>query len=545
MSITILRAIRDPKLFKPWFKNPDSWSAWYAFLKALFALPMVEEDLAVYRQCTGRTEQPATPSTEAWLICGRRAGKSFMLAICAVYLAAFHEYRRCLARGERGTVMVIARDRRQTRIILGYVRALLTGIPMLRQMITHETAEGFDLDNGVTIEVHVASFRGVRGYAIVAALCDELAFWPTDDAADPDYAVIDALRPGMAQFPNAMLLCASSPYARRGALHDAFKRHYAKDNDTVLVWKAPTRVMNPTVSQSVVDAAMARDASDANAEWMAEFRADIETFVPIEVVEACVGDHVERAPLFEHVYYGFVDPSGGSADSFTLAISHGEGTNVVIDAVREVRPLFSPQSVVTDFAALLRSYRVRQVCGDCYAGEFPRELFQRQGIGYSLAQKPKSDLYRDLLPLLNSGRVILPRNDRVVSQLVGLERRTTRAGKDSIDHAPGGHDDLINSVAGAADIVTRRDPDEDMPTWYRLTIPAGGNSPARRRMAEAEAVKIRQRRALRATAPRGVPPGEWADAAQNVLNGSAPCTLEFPAEEESYSDPYAIGVGHY
>src|SRR6266436_9905915 len=97
MSVTILRAIRDPKLFKPWFKDPNSWTAWYAFLKALFALPLAEEDLAVYRQCTGRTAPPSLPATEGWLICGRRAGKSFMLALTAVYLACFHGYRQFLA----------------------------------------------------------------------------------------------------------------------------------------------------------------------------------------------------------------------------------------------------------------------------------------------------------------------------------------------------------------------------------------------------------------------------------------------------------------
>jgi hypothetical protein len=36
-----------------------------------------------------------------------------------------------------------------------------------------------------------------------------------------------------------------------------------------------------------------------------------------------------------------------------------------------------------------------------------------------------------------------------VGQLCGLERRVSRAGKDSIDHARGGHDDLANAVAGA------------------------------------------------------------------------------------------------
>src|SRR4029453_5189841 len=107
-----------------------------------------------------------------------------------------------------------------------------------------------------------------------------------------------AVRPGMAQFPNAMLLCASSPYAKRGALYDAFKRHYGKDGDPVLVWKAPTRTMNLTVSQWVIDAGVGGDASDAAAEWMAEFRSDLESFISRETVLACVETGVqERPPL--------------------------------------------------------------------------------------------------------------------------------------------------------------------------------------------------------------------------------------------------------
>jgi hypothetical protein len=57
------------------------------------------------------------------------------------------------------------------------------------------------------------------------------------------------------------------------------------------------------------------------------------------------------------------------------------------------------------------------------------------------------------LALLNSGRVVLPKHEKLVHQLVGLERRTSRGGRDSIDHAPGGHDDLANSVAGLADVI--------------------------------------------------------------------------------------------
>src|SRR6478672_9863237 len=149
---------------------------------------------------------------------------------------------------------------------------------MLTRLIERETAEAFDLTNRVTIEVGTASYRTTRGYTFVAVLADELAFWRSDDSASPDYEVLAAVRPGMSTIPGAMLLCASSPYARRGALYDAFQRHYGKDSP-VLVWKAPTRIMNPTVPQSVIDEAMDRDPASAAAEFLATFRDDIEDFV--------------------------------------------------------------------------------------------------------------------------------------------------------------------------------------------------------------------------------------------------------------------------
>ena len=99
-----------------------------------------------------------------------------------------------------------------------YVKGLLGGVPLLARAVRAETRETITLTNQVVIEIHSASFRSTRGYTIVAALLDELAFWPTDNAADPDYEVINAISPGMATIPGAMLLCASSPYARKGAL---------------------------------------------------------------------------------------------------------------------------------------------------------------------------------------------------------------------------------------------------------------------------------------------------------------------------------------
>ena len=94
----------------------SSWSAWFAFEKALFGHPMDAAELAIYQECTGRVEAPAAPAREAALICGRRAGKSRIIATTAVYLAAFIDWTPYLAPGERATISVIAADRKQARL---------------------------------------------------------------------------------------------------------------------------------------------------------------------------------------------------------------------------------------------------------------------------------------------------------------------------------------------------------------------------------------------------------------------------------------------
>jgi hypothetical protein len=87
--------------------------------------------------------------------------------------------------------------------------------------------------------------------------------------------------------------------------------------------------------------------------------------------------------------------------------------------------------------------------GDRWGGEWPREAFAKRRIAYTVSEKPKSAIYTEFLPLLNSGRVELLDHSRTVAQLCALERRTGRgSGRDSIDHPPGGHDDLVNAVRG-------------------------------------------------------------------------------------------------
>ena len=133
----------------------------------------------------------------------------------------------------------------------------------------------------------------------------------------------------------------------------------------------------------------------------------------------------------------------------TLAVAHlRDGAVCVLDAVLECRPPFDPEVAVAECTAVLNRFGITRVIGDRYAGEWPKARFAEHGISFEQSARPKSDIYHDLLPLLNARRVELLDNHRLAAQLVGLERRTSRQGKDSIDHSPGGHDDLVNAVAG-------------------------------------------------------------------------------------------------
>jgi len=455
--MNVLDAMRDPALFGSAFANADDWRAWRVFLAALFALPVSDPaDVALYRECTGRHALPTTPAREAYVIAGRRGGKSRIAALVAVYLATFEDYSRLLAPGERGTVAVIAADRRQARTLMRYVEGFLAA-PLLAKMVQRRSEDAIDLTNGCTIEIHTASFRAVRGYTLVGVIADEIAFWRTDEgSANPDAEILQAVRPGMATVPGALLLAISSPYSRRGALWEAYRKHFGTNGDT-LVWQAPSRTMHPALPGSVIAAAYEADPAAAAAEYGAQFRTDLEAFVTSEVLDAViVPGRFELPPLRGVAYVAFVDPSGGSVDAMTLGVAHLDGKVAVLDLVREVRPPFSPEAVVAEFAQALALYRVDSVVGDRYGAGWVEEAFRKAGIGYTPSEHAKSAIYSNALALLNSARCELLDLARLRSQLLGLERRTARGGRDSIDHAPRSHDDVANAACGALTLVSAR-----------------------------------------------------------------------------------------
>ena len=122
---------------------------------------------------------------------------------------------------------------------------------------------------------------------------------------------------------------------------------------------------------------------------------------------------------------------------------------MIQDAVREYRAPLSPDATCKEIADFVKTYKLRMVTGDRYAGEWVVEGFRKHGITYKHSDKTKSELYGDVLAIINSGQAGLLDHPKSINQFCALERRTSRQGKDSIDHPPGGKDDLSNAIAGA------------------------------------------------------------------------------------------------
>jgi hypothetical protein len=454
--MNIIEAINNENLFRPFFKDLKTWSAWIVALKAIFGLKMSKDELTIFQRCTGRSKPPKKEIDEFWCICGRRGGKSKMASIIAVYLALFHSYKEFLTPGEVGTIQVLATNRYQARVILSYIRGIFENNPVFDQYVERGNTEQIVLTNGIAIEVSPASHRSIRGRTCVAILMDEVAFWRIEGVS-PDTEILAAARPAMASIPTSKLIVISSPYSRSGILYEHYRDYFGKDTDPgLLVWKAATRTMNPCISEALIERETIKDASAARAEWFAEFREDLEDFLNLDAVTACVAHPGELAPQKGNIYHAFVDPSGGRIDRFTVAIGHQDfqTMKLSVDLLRGWTPPINPDDVVFEITERLKQYRVSRVVGDRYAGAWVSSAFDKHGITYEPAARPKSELYLGFEGYINTQRVQIPKHTQLINELVNLERRRSRSGKDTVDHPPRGKDDFANAVAGLCSVLT-------------------------------------------------------------------------------------------
>jgi hypothetical protein len=357
-NVDIASALTDANLLGGSFPRIETWATWLAVLKAAFGRPLSKEESRLFAAVSGDREPPKQRVRELWCLIGRRGGKSRIAAALAVHAATLVDHSAKLAHGEVGTALVLAASKSQARSVYQYARGALEASPLLADQIESAGQDEVELKNGNVIGAHPNSFRTVRGRSLIACIFDEIAFWRDETSANPDLETYRAVLPALST-TGGMLVGISSPYRRRGILHDRHRDFFGKDDPDVLVVQGPTALFNPTIDDRIIANAMDSDAEAARSEWGAEFRSDLTALLDDDLIEAAIerGRPLELPPRLEHSYSAFVDASAGRHDAFCIGIGHKEGESIVADVIRGRRPPFDPASVAAEFAELAKSYQ--------------------------------------------------------------------------------------------------------------------------------------------------------------------------------------------
>ena len=287
-------------------------------------------------------------------------------------------------------------------------------------------------------------------------MLDEVAFFGVEGSADSDVEIQASIRRGMLAFEATRLIKISTPYMKGGVLYDDFRRAFGQDDPDLLVWRAPSTLMNPSLQTSRLARERRLDPTRFAREYLAEFADDVAAFLPTAwVTDAVVTDRHELPPQSGVRYFAGVDPSGGGADAFTLAIVHAEDSGRVVQDVTKGRGRVGTQApdlagVVAEYAAILGRYGCSSVVGDKYAGQWVRQAFADVGVQYQDVDRDRSSYYLEIEPLFSQGRIEILDHPTLIRELRFLERRPRPGGVDRVDHARGNHDDYSNALAIAA-----------------------------------------------------------------------------------------------
>jgi hypothetical protein len=450
---TIIEAMESAALFGPFYSGA-SWAPWKAVLKAAFGLEMTAQEIILFKTIAGDRDPPGKRCKELVLAIGRRGGKDAISALIGAYMALTFQPAGRVRAGERPLILLLAKDQSQARNLLRFIRGLFDGVPALKKLIQRSTQDGFELRNSIDIAVGASDYRTVRGRTILCCIMNEIAFWnDAETSANPSQEVYRAIKPSMATLADdAMLVMISSVHRRAGLLYDRWQKFYGiSDQNTLVIW-AKTRQLNPTIDEQVVVDALADDPQSGASEYDSIWRDDLASYVTRPEIEACILDSMTvRPPQPGIQYVSRIDASSGlGKDSTTACIGHMEGDIGVIDCIVEIRPPFSPPDAVAQVAAVLRSYNnISPTTGDRWGLNFVASEFARHNITLEYNDKNRSDIYREALPIIRSGRARLLANERMVNQFINLERRALPGGGERIDHPQRGgcHDDVCQVVS--------------------------------------------------------------------------------------------------
>jgi hypothetical protein len=317
-----------------------------------------------------------------------------------------------------------------------------------------------------------ANPRTARGRAAILAVVDEAAFIRTDSSFEMNLPeLLESIRPSLVVHRGKLLLLSSPNAGKEGVLFEAWENREA--NEDVMCWKAPSAEMNPAIDPALLRRERTRGESYYAREYLAEFVEASNPFLPEGPLTAAVQRGVAEIPVEEtdERVFGAVD-TADNRDSNAMAIATVRGfggvRKVVVLKTREWKPGPNGHNVLKileEVGGIFKSYRVGEARGDQKNMSACESIFLRYGVGFQrvvTAGNGSEGAFRTFLALLNDGRLVLPDDETLLSQLRRLEERTSDGNRFLVEGRRSSHDDVavaaVTAVALAAENLENAEP---------------------------------------------------------------------------------------
>jgi hypothetical protein len=459
-------------------------------------LDRARDSLELFAQLIGH---PLTPVQSAALgvvvrllvlIAPRQSGKTLALALFGLWNA----FRRPGTR-----VLVVSAGEAAAERLLGMVRSIVTGTPLLAGSVVDESRSLVVLSNGSEIRSVPASERQIRGWSVDLLLIDEAAMVS-------DEIIYGASFPTVAARPDARIVLASTPWSTSGAFYEqAMAGEVGGEHVRTVRWSLDDA---PWITPAAIDHARATlPELRFRAEYLAEFVGGADAYFNPTDLLAAVADYPQLQPADargEAIVVGLdwgrafdrhaiaavgILEDYGANESPVLFVpfletsqrSYGEQIEAIVglgqsaNGWQDVGPAIlrrdpsdgvyvSPRRQALDHLAALEpspGYRVvTMVTEQNGVGAMPSEqLVERMGgetqvVGVHSSARSQEDAFGRIRGLLSQRRLVLPDEPELLRQLRGLSYEPTAGGGLAINAAnPAIHDDLADALSLAVSAV--------------------------------------------------------------------------------------------
>lgn len=380
------------------------------------------------------------PPRELAIISGIRTGKSLFAACRAVHMALRCDMTR-LGPGEVPRVPIVSLSRDLAAVVFGHLTGRMQHAPMLRGLMVDQTADTVVVQRPDGKRVEIAVVAGARaggslvGRWVAGVIFDEFArmLGGSNEGvvnwAESRRVVLERLLPG------GQIVHISSPWAPFGPAYDLVQSSWGHPSAKLVVVKAPAYDLNPHYwTAERVEAAKA-DPDVYRTDVEAEFASAEEALLPASALAAATRDAPEVLPYDPRLTYTAAFDPATRGNGWSMVVVTREGAMRKVVGVWEKvgsrnEPLV-PREVLADYAAILRLYAVNSVDSDQWSADALRDIAQTVGLSltaWTFTDTQKTEKYMKLKSELIEGRIELPPNAQLRTDLLRLRRKVTQSG---------------------------------------------------------------------------------------------------------------------